>query len=86
MKCLSGCEIGAILCGIDEFSDDYKERVKENEAVAQGVQTLLCIYKAMHTCKFVLNAKIYSPSIWFGWVFGGNSHKIPSFMIYYVRP
>ena len=28
---LSGDEIAAILRGIDEFSDDLKKRVKENE-------------------------------------------------------
>ena len=31
---LSGSEIAAILRGIDEFSDDLKKRVKENEVVA----------------------------------------------------
>ena len=41
---LSGGEIAAIL--IDEFSNDLKKRVKKNEVVAQGAQTLLCRYKA----------------------------------------
>ena len=50
MKCFSGGEIAAIVHGINELSDDLR---KENEAVAQ---TLLCRYKAMHTCKFA-NAK-----------------------------
>ena len=66
---LSGGEIAAIL--IDEFSDDLKKRVKKNEVVAQGAQTLLRRYKAMHTCKFA-NAKISSALHRFGWVFGGS--------------
>ena len=68
---LSGGEIAAIFHGINEFSDDLKKQVKENEVVAQGAQTLLRRYKAMHTCKFA-NAKISSALHQFGWVFGGS--------------
>jgi len=46
-KSVSEGEIGAILHDINEFADDLKKQVKENEAVAQGAQTLLCRYKAM---------------------------------------
>ena len=73
---LSGSEIAAILRGIDEFSDDLKKRVKENEVVAQGAQTLLHRYKAMHTCKFA-NAKISSALHPFGWVNTKHSRELP---------
>ena len=55
MKCLSGCEIAAILQGSFQLK-------------TQGAQTLLHRHKAMHTCNFA-NAKISSTlhqllSIW----------------------
>jgi len=70
-KSVSEGEIGAILHDINEFADDLKKRVKENEAVAQGAQTLLRRYKAMRTCKFA-NSQISSALHRFGWVFGGS--------------
>ena len=68
---VSGCEMAAILHDINQFADDLKKRVNENEAVARGTQTFLRRYKAMRTCKFA-NAKISSALHRFGWEFGGS--------------
>lgn len=43
-KSVSEGEIGAILHDINEFADDLKKRIKENETVAQGAQTQLRRY------------------------------------------
>ena len=68
----SSPNVDDLLKQIEEFTKDITTRVKQNSAMAGGMQTFLRRYKNLTESGQYHNARLSSALHRFGWVFGGS--------------